>query len=143
MIRKMKLEDIDGVYGLICELEEDELPRDEFFGIFTQIVEDEHHVCFVFESNGAVLGLIHLRWEKQLHHAAKIAEVMELCVAGEYRCAGIGKALLSIGREWARDIGCVQLELTCNLNREQAHAFYERENMVKSHFKFSENLVQN
>ena len=137
MIRRMIAEDIEEVYGLVCELEEEELNRVTFMEIFMKILDGSQHICFVYETAGHIFGFIHLRWEEQLHHAGKVAEVMELDVAREYRSNGIGRALFEIGREWARDSGCIQLEVSCNQRRERSHAFYMDQGMAMTHYKFS------
>lgn len=140
MIRIMTEQDLEDVYGLIRELEGEGPDRAVFADIFKDILEDPRHICFVSAVGGQVIGVIHLRREAQLHHGARVGEILELCVAGAYRSKGVGRALFEIGREWAKDNGCVLLEVTCNLSREGAHAFYAAQGMGKTHYKFSMSL---
>ena len=76
-----------------------------------------------------------------LHHAGRIAEVMELAVAPGHRGRGLGARLLAEAERIALENGCVQIELACNRLRTNAHRFYEREGMKNFHCKFSKPLV--
>lgn len=71
---------------------------------------------------------------------ALIAEVLELAVASAHRRKEIGKELLARASQFAKETGCLQIELTCNHIRKDAHRFYLREGMRNSHFKFSKVL---
>lgn len=140
MIRKATMTDLDAVYGLICELENTALPREAFGDIYTEQLNNENCTCLVYEADGRVVGVLNMRFERQLHHAERIAEVMELCVSAGYRGRGIGKELLAAAREAAAAGGCAQLELATNQKRKDAHRFYKREGMENTHFKFTVRL---
>lgn len=140
MIRKATMTDLDAVYSLICELENTVLPREAFGDIYTEQLNNENYTCLVYEADGNVVGVLNMRFERQLHHAERIAEVMELCVSAEYRGRGIGKELLAAAREAAAAGGCAQLELATNQKRKYAHRFYYREGMENTHFKFTVRL---
>lgn len=140
MIRTSTINDCDAIYNLICELENIALPREVFGDIYTEQLGCENHICLVYEADGKVVGVLNMRFERQLHHSERIAEIMEFCVSGEYRGRGIGKELLAAAREAAADGGCAQLELATNQGRTDAHRFYQREGMVNTHFKFTMRL---
>ena len=91
--------------------------------------------------NRAKLGMINIRYEYLLHHAACIAEFFEWAVDAAGRSKGIGKLLLGAACDHARNSGCIQIEVACNQLREKAHHFYEREGMNNFHFKFSKQLT--
>ena len=138
MIRPVALSDADAVYRLMCELEECELPREPFDRIFAGQCGNEHQYGFVYVSpsdGGRVLGFINMRIEGQLHHGADIAEIMELVVDSDVRGGGIGGALFERVCEEARAAGCAQIELTSNARRHDAHRFYERHGMERTHVK--------
>lgn len=139
MIRSVTAHDADAVYGLMCQLEDCELPREPFDAIFgAQLAAPGQH-AFVYVSDDAdprVLGFINMRIEGQLHHAADIAEIMELVVDETARSGGIGGALFARACEAARDAGCEQIELTSNARRHDAHRFYENHGMTRTHVKF-------
>jgi GNAT superfamily N-acetyltransferase len=53
-------------------------------------------------------------------------EISGLVVDERLRSQGIGDRLLSRAEQWAREKGCHEIGLRCNVIRERAHVFYER-----------------
>jgi len=141
MLRQAKPGDCEAVYRLICEMEGKELAYDRFSSVYREQLDDGRYSCIVWEEDGAVLGMLNLRFEKQLHHAAAIAEVLELVVAPACRGQGAGKKLLETACRTAAEHGCVQIEVACNQLRADAHRFYLREGMNNYHYKFSKPLL--
>jgi PhnO protein len=141
MFRNGTLDDCKAIYSLVCNMENRALPYDRFFDIFRSQVEDPNYQCIVFETDGAIVGFINLRYEYQLHHAERIAEVLELVVAPERRRQNIGKHLLAEAIEAARERDCSQIEVACNQVRKDSHRFYQREGLKNTHFKFSKRLA--
>ena len=80
LIRKAELQDVRAVYALICELEEQDLPLLEFENIFGSLLKLPEHFLMIGEIEGRTVAFLHLRVEGQLHHAAKIAEILEFDV---------------------------------------------------------------
>lgn len=128
------------VYDLICDMENEELPYDEFTRIFAEQMVDGRMLCLVAEEDGERMGFINLRMERQLHHAARIAEVMELVVIAGHRSQGVGAKLIEAACGAARTAGCIQIEVACKQHRSRAHAFYERQGFESTHFKFCREL---
>ena len=58
----------------------------------------------------------------------------------EHRNLNIGKILVQESEKWAKEQGANDIEVSSNQRRLQAHRFYERENYIKSHFKFTKQL---
>ena len=143
MYRIARIEDCEAVYRLICDMEAKTLPRGRFEEIFRAQCEDAHYECLLREEDGRVIGMLNLRYEEQLHHAAAIAEIMELVVEDGSRGKRLGKELFAKACERARERGCVQIEVACNQLRSDAHRFYLREGMKNYHFKFSRDLTGN
>lgn len=134
--------DEPAIYDLVCDMERTELPRETFLEILrSQLADARHHRVLVAERAGKVVGVLHLRMEPQIHHAAWVAEVMELAVAEGVRSQRVGHALVGRACDVARQAGCVQVEVACNRLRERAHAFYRREGFRDFHLKFSRPLV--
>ena len=132
--------DCSQVYDLICMLEDTKLPWDVFSRIWEKQMTSPDYLSLICEEDGTILGVLNLRFEEQLHHARYVAEIMELAVRPHLRGKGIGKALMTRACEISREKGCLQLEVDCNLIRTDAHRFYQREGMRKSHYKFSREL---
>ncbi len=141
MFRNSTLDDCKAIYSLVCDMESRVLPYDRFFDIYQSQLEDPNYQCIVFDSEGSIVGFINLRYEYQLHHVERIAEVLELVVAPEQRRQNIGKNILAEACGAARDRGCSQIEVACNQIRKDSHRFYEREGLINSHYKFSKRLL--
>lgn len=140
MNRTASLLDCDAVYRLICGLEQKQLPYDMFCRIYQEQMRDGRYVCLVYEQENQVLGVLHLRFEWQLHHGARVAEILEFAVDPAHRGHGIGREMLEYACRTAKEAGCVQIEAACNQLRTDTHRFYEREGMHNYHFRFSKPL---
>lgn len=140
MIRVATANDMESIYSLICNMEQKVLDRDEFEQIFIEQLSCDNKPLLVFEQGNEILGALSLRIEYQLHHCAKIAEIMEFSVKESQRSKGIGKALFDAACQKSKDAGCVQIEVCCNMLRTKAHHFYKREGMHNFHYKFSMDL---
>lgn len=141
MYRKGILADCRGVYELICQLEQKELPFERFSEIFSSQVNDARYYCLVCVRDERIIGVLNLRFEEQLHHTARIAEVMEFAVDASCRKQGIGREMLAHACHLAEEFGCSQIELATNQLRKDAHRFYVREGMHNFHYKFSKPLM--
>ena len=139
--RKATTEDTKAVYNLICDMESKELPYGRFSGIFGEQIADRNYYCLIREDDGRVTGMLNLRFEEQLHHADRIAEIMEFSVDPAFRDRGIGSEMLEEACRIAREYGCVQIEVACNQLRTDTHRFYLREGMHNFHYKFSKSLT--
>jgi len=136
-IRPARMEDMEAAYALMCDMEATELDRGAFRRIYGETVRNPSTPCLVAEEDGAVAGFLHLRMEEQLHHCEKIAEVMELIVRSDVRSRGTGAQLLKEAARIAQENGCVLIEVASNRARERAHAFYQRQGMVLTHYKLT------
>ena len=135
--RKSTAADCEKIYSLACDLENRELPFAQFQRIYSAQVSNVNHYCIVAENNHEVIAFLNLRFEEQLHHCERVAEVMEFSVSPAYRSQGIGKQMLEEAARIAREQGCSQIELATNQLRSDAHRFYLREGMHNFHYKFS------
>ena len=141
MYRTADTGDCQRVYELICNMEQKTLPYERFQAIFETQLQREDYRCLVLEEDGAVLGALNLRFEEQLHHAERIAEIMEFAVDAACRNRGLGAELFAHACETAKEQGCVQIEVACNRLRTNTHRFYLREGMHNFHYKFSKPLI--
>lgn len=141
MYRKADRKDCQRVYELICDMEQKQLPYDRFRAIFERQLQSENYCCLVLEESGTVIGELNLRFEEQLHHAERIAEIMEFAMDATYRNRGLGAELFAYACDTAREQGCVQIEVACNQLRTDTHRFYLREGMHNFHYKFSKPLI--
>lgn len=141
MMRKSEKKDCRAVYDLICDMENKQLPYVVFEEMYQNQLMREDMYCLIREKDGKVTAMLNLRFEEQLHHCEKIAEIMEFVVDAGYRNAGVGKEVLAEACKVALENGCSQIEVACNQLRKDTHRFYEREGMHNFHYKFSKRLL--
>ncbi len=76
---------------------------------------------------------LYRNYEKDLY-------VDDLVVDSNSRSKGYGKILLDYAKEQAKLLGCKFFSLDSGLQREQAHKFYLREDMIITSYHFSKNI---
>lgn len=138
-IIQLGLEDIKSVYELSNQLEYSTLTFDAFKPCFYEIISLNNHVIYGAKID-TVIGYIHLRSEKQLHHAAIVVEILELIIDDHYRNQKLGKKLLDFAINYAKSIGASHIELTTNVVRDRAQLFYKREGFNHTSLKFVKEL---
>ncbi|MGN0136126.1 GNAT family N-acetyltransferase [Anaerotignum sp.] len=141
MYRKSMEKDCRVIYDLICDMEKKKLPYEKFAGIYLRQLQRRDMYCLLDEEAGKVRAILNLRFEEQLHHCEKIAEVMEFVVDAHCRKQKVGKRMFAEAEKVAREQGCSQIEVACNQLRKDTHRFYEREGMHNFHYKFSKRLI--
>lgn len=101
----------------------------------------EHNALFVAEVDGRVAGWIHVIAfslpEMDLH-----TEIGGLVVDEACRSRGVGHLLVVRAEEWAREQGCAEIRVRCNVIRTRTHNFYERNGYenIKSQHTFRKQL---
>jgi GNAT superfamily N-acetyltransferase len=92
---------------------------------------------FVAEFEGEIAGTYELLIMDNLaKRGQKSAVVEDVAVAKMYRGEGIGRAMMQHALQLAKDARCYKLALSSNLNREDAHAFYETLGFEKHGYSF-------
>ena len=132
VVRRATAEDASALCALVSDMEGAALDPEAFSRRLAAQLEDGRHACLVCEEGDEVLGMLNLRIEDQLHHARPAAEVMELVVA-----SGLGAQLFEAARRLAVERDCEVLEVTSKLHRAEAHRFYERMGMRRTHVRLS------
>jgi GNAT superfamily N-acetyltransferase len=75
---------------------------------------------------GAIAGLATLHVTHVLHRPHAVGRVTALVVDERLRGGGIGRALVAAAEARLAAAGCGLVEITSNVKRTDAHAFYER-----------------
>ena len=91
-------------------------------------------------SAGRVIGMVTVNVRPVLHRPGPIGRITALAVAQDRQGAGVGRALVAAAEELARAKGCVLMEVTSNVRREAAHAFYERAGYERTSWRFAKPL---
>lgn len=74
--------------------------------------------------NGDLVGLIAVFILENFHQQFPIAKVSTLIIDEKFRSLGIGKKLLEIVEQHAKEINCSEISLECRNSRIRAHEFY-------------------
>lgn len=135
LIRSARSADIEALYAMLCELENEVLDKKRFEEVFLKNLENETIIYVMAELDTLPVGMASCHVQLVLHHAAPIAEIQEMYVKPELRSRGIGQRLIEAIKIFARQQGADQLEVTSNQIRTETHRFYEREGFRKSHYK--------
>lgn len=139
-VRRALESDFDRIYDLVCELEGQKMDYDSYKGAYKMNINSLGVQYLVIESEGLILGFGSLHIQHLLHHVGKVAEIQELIISTHYQSQGLGAKLINAFREIAMQKRCVLLEVSCSLDREDAHRFYEKNYFEKTHYKFTMDL---
>lgn len=132
------------VQAIVALLAADELgavreaPGDPaYMAAFREMAADPNQTQYVAEERGRVVACLQLTVTAGLgRRGAKRATLESVQVAVDVRGAGIGRALVRFAVERARERGCALVQLTSDLSRTRAHAFYERLGFTSTHAGF-------
>jgi ribosomal protein S18 acetylase RimI-like enzyme len=123
----------DDFLGTQRERYENPLPE-SYLKAFEEIEADKNNELIVAEKEGAVIGTLQITFTPSISfQGGKRATVESVRVDAKYRGQGIGKELMLYAIERAREAGCISMQLTTNMDRTDAHRFYENLGFKKSH----------
>jgi PhnO protein len=128
------------VHQLINALEETNTNFKAFEDIYLHNLQKTTVIYFVAKVNDTVVGFISAHGQLLLHHLGYVYEIQELYVLDDYRGFGIGKALVSKIERVVKDKHAVSLEVTTQKKRTKAHEFYNKNEFIGTHFKFTKQL---
>jgi len=123
-IRQASMQDCGDLGRLIGQLGYDATPAE----VEARLVEMERAglAVFVAERDGRVVGALSTSVMRVLHRPAPVGRISMMVVDETLRGAGIGAQLVAAAQRHLRAQGCRIVEVTSNLARTHAHAFYER-----------------
>ncbi len=96
----------------------------------------EGHVVLVAEDSSGVIGVASAFVTPVLHRPGVTGRISVMVVAEPARGTGVGTRLLEAMEETLRVRGATRLELTSNVKRTEAHAFYERRGWTRQGLRF-------
>jgi GNAT superfamily N-acetyltransferase len=141
IFRSARQEDLPAIVRLLAdddlgsqrEKYEEPLPH-SYRAAFEQIAADPNHQLMVAESDGKVLGTLHLMFLPSISFQGGLrAQVESVRVERECRNLGIGSRMMEWTIDTARQRGAHVIQLTSHLSRTDAHRFYERLGFKGSH----------
>lgn len=143
-IRRARVSDLPTILQLLSEDElyfasqEKAAAPPEVDGAYVRALEliqaTSDNAVYVAEAAGRVVGTFQLTFIQQLSHCgARVAQLENVFVLAEQRSRGIGSAMLRFAIEAAEQNHCVRIQLTSNVRRQRAHAFYQRRGFEATH----------
>ena len=134
-VRRAELRDAAAIAPLTTELG---YPTDSATSHLrlTRLLPSERDAIFVAESDGRVIGWIHVSVVELLETDRHVV-INGLVVGEAFRSRGAGILLLQAGEAWAREQGVDRIRVRSNIIRERAHRFYEREGYGKTKQSFT------
>ena len=141
LLRTARREDLPSIVRLLAdddlgssrEKYEEPLPQ-SYHAAFEQIAADPNHELIVAESDGKVIGTLHLMFLPSISFQGGLrAQVESVRVDKECRRLGIGSQMMEWTIERARERGTHVIQLTSHLSRKDAHRFYKKLGFKGSH----------
>ena len=137
IIREIDDRDYLAVASLIQhELGYSELDINKFSLRMELIESDSCYVTFVAESDKQIVGFMGLHKGIPYEVDRIYLRIVALAVSQEHQGKGIGTSLLKCAEDYANLIGATALSLTSSFKRVEAHAFYEKNGLLKSSYGF-------
>ena len=125
VVRSPRAEDAADIAALMTELGYPS-PAAEIPARLKALSGEPGSIVWVAEIEHRIVGVATARTFAGLHVATPVAWLTALVVAERMRGKGVGKQLVAVAEEWARQQGAAKLALTSALHRAEAHEFYKR-----------------
>lgn len=136
-IRKIQTQDLDFIYKLICELENEKLDFKLFKEIFDENITNPINLYLIAENQNEALGFITFHTQNLLHHCGQVGEIQEFFINENHRDKGIGGQLIEKMMQYAEENKLKCIEVTTNKRRVENGLIYENLGFTLSHNKFT------
>jgi ribosomal protein S18 acetylase RimI-like enzyme len=139
-VRKAIRDDLEGILQLYAEPDIDngnvlDLPGAE--SVFDKMQLYPNYFLYVAAIDKQIVGSFALLIMDNLAHmGAPSAVVEDVVVHSKWRGRGIGRLMIRYAMEKAREEKCYKLSLSCSINRDRAHKFYESLGFEKHGYSF-------
>lgn len=108
--------------------------NEKYVKAFREIEDSPNNELIVAELDGRVVGTLQLTYTPSLsYQGSKRCTVESVRVDSSLRGKGIGREMMLWAIERAKEKGCISMQLTSHIDREDAHRFYEQLGFSKSH----------
>lgn len=122
-IRRAAHADADAIFDILTGFAVSHSPdRADFDTNYPALIAADNQLVPVAALNGRVVGYVMASRSLTLYANGPVAEIIELAVEPSSRSRGLGKRMVETVIEWARDCGCIEV----NVPTRRAGAYYER-----------------
>lgn len=140
-IRRACAEDVEAILALLADDDLGKLREtaasSAHIAAFTAIDRDHNQLLAVAEIDGAVVGCFQLTFIPGLSRGGMVrGQIEAVRVARPLRGKGLGEAMMRWAIDRCRERGCGLVQLTSDLQRQDAHRFYEKLGFTASHAGF-------
>ncbi|HYD11342.1 MAG TPA: GNAT family N-acetyltransferase [Allosphingosinicella sp.] len=137
VLRNARPKDVEALAALIVTLGYEVTPAE----LRTRLaaLKKAGHEALVAD-RGGVIGLLTTWATTVLHRPRPVGRISLMVVAEQARGQGIGAALVAEAEARLKAAGCGLVEVTSNVKRLRAHAFYERLGYERTSHRFAKHL---
>lgn len=89
-----------------------------------KVLQNPRYKVIIAQCEGRVIGYIHAESYECLY-AKSLKNILSLTVDNDYKRRGIGRKLLLLIEEWAKEEGASGVCLDSRVERSEAHIFYQ------------------
>lgn len=137
IIREIEKRDYPAASALLVnDLWNNKINDDNVILFFDKVKNDENYKTFVALLNNNTVGLISTVTTIWAAFESANMFIQGIVVKNEYQNMGIGKKLLKHTEDYAKSKGIFGIGLQSGVQRTAAHAFYEHNGYIKSHFYY-------
>jgi ribosomal protein S18 acetylase RimI-like enzyme len=144
-IRKATLADEEEVAVLIRELGQavgvsGDVNPVSWYSTLRKMIASPEWNFLLAEEGPQKAGLLIILILPSLYHGGNYAAITELIVTREYQGKGVGALLVEEAKRLARTMGCEELDVSVEVDNEQAKGFYEKLGFKKKHADYGMQL---
>lgn len=144
-VRKATLADEEAVAVLIRELGQavgvtGDVNPVSWYSTLRKMIASPEWSFLLAESGSKRYGLLVLLILPSLYHGGNYAAITELIVTSDAQGKGVGATLVEEAKRIARSMGCEELDVSVEVENQQAKGFYEKLGFEKKHADYGMHL---
>lgn len=144
-VRKATLADEEAVAVLIRELGQavgvtGDVNPVSWYSTLRKMIASPEWSFLLAESGSKRDGLLVLLILPSLYHGGNYAAITELIVTSDAQGKGVGATLVEEAKRIARTMGCDELDVSVEVENQQAKGFYEKLGFEKKHADYGMHL---
>ncbi|MFT4309335.1 MAG: N-acetyltransferase family protein [Candidatus Woesearchaeota archaeon] len=135
--RKALLEDYDTIMILLRDLyDHDDIDYETTKRIFGDRLLSNNNIGIVMMIDDKIIGYSHTIIVSDIQTQGSIGLLTEFVINANHRNKGHGKRLMDETINQCKENGCIELRLTSNFRRGDAHKFYEKNGFSKTAYLY-------